>query len=183
MSIKDDVYIALFAALTATLGLLPALTLSVSGVPITAQSMGAMMAGAVLGAKRGALSLILFLVLVAIGLPLLAGGRGGFGVFLGPSAGFLFGWVPAAATIGFLFERFWARLNIVSGLVIVFLGGVIVEYAFGIAWIVVIGKTTLLEAALSSAIFIPGDMIKVAAATAVALSVRRSYPLIAAANV
>ena len=105
MSIKDDVHIALFAALTATLGLVPALALSVTGVPITAQSMGAMLAGSVLGARRGALSQLLFLALVAIGLPLLAGGRGGLGVFLGPSAGFLLGWVPAAAGIGFLFER------------------------------------------------------------------------------
>ena len=68
--------IALFAALIAALGLIPSLTLAF-GVPITAQSMGVMLAGAILGAKRGALAVLLFMALVALGLPLLAGGRGG----------------------------------------------------------------------------------------------------------
>ncbi len=67
--------IALFAALIAALGLLPKLTLT-SGIPITAQSMGIMLAGTILGARNGALSVLLFLFLVALGLPLLAGGRG-----------------------------------------------------------------------------------------------------------
>ncbi|MFN7599597.1 MAG: biotin transporter BioY, partial [Cereibacter sp.] len=79
-------HIALFAALIAVLGLVPQITLAV-GVPITAQSLGIMLCGTVLGARRGALAVVLFLVLVAAGLPLLSGGRGGLGVFAGPSAG------------------------------------------------------------------------------------------------
>ena len=82
--------IALFAALIAVLGLLPKLTLA-SGIPITAQSMGIMLAGTILGARNGALSVLLFLFLVALGLPLLAGGRGGMGVFAGPTLGYLIG--------------------------------------------------------------------------------------------
>jgi biotin transport system substrate-specific component len=92
LSTKDIVHIALFAALTAALGLFPPLTLPVIGVPITAQSLGVMLAGSIIGSKRGALALALFLLLVAIGLPLLAGGRGGVGVFLGPGGGFLLAW-------------------------------------------------------------------------------------------
>ena len=63
-------HIALFAALIAVLGLVPQITLAV-GVPITAQSLGIMLCGTVLGARRGALAVVLFLVLVAAGLPLL----------------------------------------------------------------------------------------------------------------
>ena len=101
MSTKDTVYIALFAALTAALGLFPPIVMPIAaGVPITAQTLGVMLAGGVLGAKRGALAMLLFLVLVAIGLPLLAGGRGGPAVFVGPSGGFLVGWVVAAYVIG-----------------------------------------------------------------------------------
>lgn len=85
MSTRDIVYIALFAAITAALGLFPAFSLPVIAVPITAQTLGPMLAGAIAGAKRGALALVLFVVLVAIGLPLLAGGRGGLGIFFGPS--------------------------------------------------------------------------------------------------
>lgn len=85
METRDIVFIALFAAIMAALAVFPPITLPVVGVPITAQSLGAMLAGGVLGATRGGLSMILFLLLVAIGLPLLPGGRGGFGVFLGPT--------------------------------------------------------------------------------------------------
>ena len=76
---KNIVIIALFAALIAALGLVPKFTLA-SGIPITAQSMGIMLCGTVLGSRRGALAVLLFLLLVALGLPLLAGGRGGLGV-------------------------------------------------------------------------------------------------------
>ncbi|WP_338518407.1 biotin transporter BioY [Erwinia aphidicola] len=76
-------YIALFAAITAALGLFPAFSLPVIAVPITAQTLGPMLAGAIAGAKRGALALVLFVLLVAIGLPLLAAG-GGLGDFPWP---------------------------------------------------------------------------------------------------
>ena len=76
---KSLTHIALFAALIAALGLVPKLDL-MSGVPISAQSLGIMLCGTVLGARKGALAVLLFLGLVAIGLPLLAGGRGGLGV-------------------------------------------------------------------------------------------------------
>ena len=59
-------HIALFAALIAVLGFVPQLTLP-GGVPVTAQSMGIMLCGTVLGARRGALAVLLFLVLVAVG--------------------------------------------------------------------------------------------------------------------
>ncbi len=64
--------IALFAALIAALGLIPKFTLGF-GVPITAQSLGVMLCGTVLGAWRGGLAALLFVALVALGLPLLAG--------------------------------------------------------------------------------------------------------------
>ena len=68
-------HVALFAALVAVLGLVPQISLA-AGVPITAQSLGIMLCGTVLGARRGALAVLLFLALVAAGLPLLSGGRG-----------------------------------------------------------------------------------------------------------
>ena len=77
---RNVTMIALFAALIAVLGLIPKFDLA-SGVPITAQSLGVMLCGTVLGARKGALTVLLFLLLVALGLPLLAGGRGGLGLF------------------------------------------------------------------------------------------------------
>ena len=92
---RNLTHIALFAALIAGLGLIPKIDL-ISGVPITAQSLGIMLCGTVLGAKRGFLAVLLFVVLVAAGLPLLSGGRGGIGLFVGPSAGYLIGFPFAA---------------------------------------------------------------------------------------
>ena len=79
---KNLTHIALFAALIAVLGLVPKIDLA-SGVPITAQSLGVMLCGTVLGARRGALAVGLFLLVTLAGLPLLSGGRGGLGVLLG----------------------------------------------------------------------------------------------------
>lgn len=67
---KNIVLISLFSAFIAVLGLAPKVMIA-SGVPITAQSMGIMLCGTVLGAKRGALAVLLFLALCALGLPLL----------------------------------------------------------------------------------------------------------------
>ena len=71
---RDLAHIALSAAITTALGSAPAI--SVGPVPITAQTLGVMLAGSAPGARRGSLSQLLLLVLVAVGLPLLAGGPG-----------------------------------------------------------------------------------------------------------
>ena len=96
--------IALFAALIAALGLVPKFTLAF-GVPITAQSLGVMLCGTVLGAKRGFLAVALFILLVAMGLPLLSGGRGGIALFSSPSGGFLIGFPFAAFVTGLVMEK------------------------------------------------------------------------------
>lgn len=72
MNTRDLVLIALFAAIVVVLGFIPPITLGFIPVPITAQSMGVMLAGCILGARRGALAFLLFLLLVAIGLPVLS---------------------------------------------------------------------------------------------------------------
>lgn len=179
MATRDIVQIALFAALVAVLGIFPPLVIPAIAVPITAQSMGPMLAGGVLGAKRGGLALVLFVALVAVGLPLLSGGRGGFGALVGPWSGFIYGWVLAAFVAGWLTERFYARLNFVSAFLISALAGIGVVYAVGVPWFAAMSGIPLREAFLASAIsFIPGDLIKAGVAAAVIVTVRRAYPLI-----
>ncbi len=180
MRIQDVAYIALFAALTAVLGLVPRIDLSFGPVPITAQSLGPMLAGSVLGARRGALSQLLFLLLLAAGLPLLAGGRGGLGVFASPSAGFILAWPLAAAAIGAATERLWPRLGFFSALLINIVGGILVVYAIGIPVLALIAGLSLRAAAASSMVFIPGDLLKAALAASVAVFVKRGYPVIEA---
>jgi biotin transport system substrate-specific component len=175
---KDLAYIALFAAITAVLGLMPAIPVPAVPVPITAQTLGVMLAGAVLGARRGFLALLLFLVLVAVGLPVLAGGRGGLAVFAGPSAGFLIAWPLGAFVTGLLTEVFWRRFNLGWALVATLVGGIGVIYAIGIPCISVFSATPLATAFTGSLVFVPGDVVKAVVAALVAVAVRRAYPVI-----
>jgi biotin transport system substrate-specific component len=152
--------IALFAALIAALGLIPKITLA-SGIPITAQSMGIMLCGTVLGAKRGALAVVLFLGLVALGLPLLAGGRGGLGVFTTPWAGFLFGFPVAAYVTGLVMENWKGRNTAVVGIVAALIGGIGALYLVAIPYYMVMKPAGLTEAlTVAMAPFMPGDVIK-----------------------
>lgn len=183
MDTRDIVYVALFAAVVGALGVFPPLTLPLLGVPITAQTLGVMLAGSILGARRGALALLLFLVLVAAGVPILAGGRGGFGVLLGPSGGFLLSWPMAAFAIGWMVERVWGRLNFVKAVTINVIGGILLIYVCGIPWLALVAQVPWDKAFFGSLNFIPGDLIKAGIAAYVAVTVKRAYPLIQPAAV
>ena len=150
---------AFFAALIAALGLLPKLTLGF-GVPITAQSLGIMLCGTVLGARRAALAVLLFLLLVALGLPLLAGGRGGLGVFVSPSAGYLFGFPLAAAATGFVMERWRPQSVFLAAFTASVAGGVVVLFVPGVIGMSITLGRSLPEAAMLGLPFVPGDVIK-----------------------
>lgn len=151
-------YIAMFAALIAVLGLVPKIDL-MSGVPITAQTLGIMLAGTVLGSRRGALAVLLFLLLAALGLPILSGGRGGLGAFMGPSAGFLIGFPVAAFITGLVVERWRVAIGIAAFAGSI-LGGIVVLYVFGIAGMALTLGKTLPQAALLATPFLPGDLLK-----------------------
>ncbi|WP_455477200.1 biotin transporter BioY [Bartonella sp. B41] len=179
MNTKDLVYVSLFAAIYAVLGLFPPIYLPVFlGLPITAQSMGPMLAGSILGAKRGALSSILFLVLVSVGLPLLSGGRGGIGVFLGAGGGYMLGYPVAAFFIGYMVELFWQKLNFTILFIVNTVGGVGIVFLFGIPWMAYIANVSLLTVLTSSLGFLIGDFVKVFVASSIALAVKKSTPLI-----
>jgi biotin transport system substrate-specific component len=173
---RDLALIAIFAGIVAALGIVPAVTPPGFSVPITAQSLGAMLAGAVIGARRGSLSLLLLLVLVAIGLPLLAGGRGGLGVFAGPSVGFLIGWPVAAFVIGWITERGGPAYKLHRGVVANLVGGIVVLYALGIAGMTAVLGISVPAAAVACWVFLPGDIAKAVIAALVARGVHAAYP-------
>lgn len=174
---KDIVYIALFAALMAAFAVIPTFNLA-PGIPITAQNMAVMLAGAVLGSKRGALAVLLCLVLVAAGLPLLSGGHGGIGVFAGLTAGFLVGWPISAFAIGWLVERFWRRMNFWVALACILIPSLLIVYPIGYAWFSHVQKVGYVTALLGSVVFLPGDILKAVLSAVVAVTVKRSYPII-----
>jgi biotin transport system substrate-specific component len=176
LSSRDLALIAMFTGVIAALGLIPAVAPFGGAVPITAQSMGVMLAGAVLGSKRGALAVLLFLALVAIGLPLLSGGRGGLGVFAGPSVGYLVGFPVAAWLVGRLTEALGRPYRVVVGTLANVLGGVLVLNAIGIVGMVLVADLSLAKATSLAAVFVPGDLVKAVLTAVVAAGVHAAYP-------
>jgi biotin transport system substrate-specific component len=173
---RNVALIALFAALIAALGLIPKITL-LSGIPITAQSMGIMLCGTVLGAKRGALAVLLFLVLVAVGLPLLAGGRGGLGVFTTPWAGFLFGFPVAAFVTGVVVEKWRGKNLALIATVAAVIGGIGALYLVAVPYYMVMKPAGLSEALLTAmAPFMAGDLIKTVLAGVITGALYKARP-------
>ena len=176
-SSRDLAQIAVFVGLIAALGLPGGIRIGSSPVMITFQTLGVMLAGAILGARKGALTVIVFDVLVAAGLPLLSGSRGGI-VWLttAPSAGYLYGFVLGAWCTGYLTERLLPRYRIWQAYLATALGGMVVVYAIGVPVTALNTDLTLGAALLDSIKFWPGDLIKVAVRVIVAGQVHRSYP-------
>ena len=126
-------------------------------VPLTGQTFAVLLVGAALGAKRGAVSLTLYSVLGALGLPIFAGGAAGLAYLTGPTLGYLVGFVAATFVIGRLAERGFERSLRTS--LLPFLLGTLVIYLFGAGWLAVLFG---IEKALALGVlpFLVGDLIK-----------------------
>jgi biotin transport system substrate-specific component len=171
----DLARVAVFAAVVAVLGLPGGFTV-LGSVPITAQTLGVMLAGAILGPWLGALSMTVLLALTALGLPLLAGGRGGVGVFVGPSAGFALGWIVGALVVGLIVHARSRRPVPWRTFLGAVAGGIFAIYALGIPVQSAVTHLPLAETALSSLVFVPGDLVKAVLATGIVMTLVRGYP-------
>lgn len=170
--------VALFAALMAVLGLIPKIDLPM-GVPITAQSLGVMLAGVLLGPKRGFQAMALFLLAVAAGLPLLSGGRGGIGVFMAPSAGYLIGYAPAALIAGLIMRAMPQRnpaLIALGAFVASLIGGLLALHAMGVAGLMLMAQMSLKQALITTLAFVPSDLIKCVLCAVITHTVARGLP-------
>lgn len=131
-------------------------------VPLTGQTFAVLLAAAVLGSKRGAASMALYVALGAFGLPVFAGGASGAAYLVGATFGYLLGFVIAAYAVGLLAERGLERSVRTS--VVPFLAGTFVIYLCGAAWLSVF-LGSFQKAVLGGIVpFLIGDSIKVAAA-------------------
>ncbi len=175
--------ISVFAALVAAFGLTPAVNLPGMPVPITAQTLAVMLAGLMLVPSEAFLAVGLFVALVAAGLPLLSGGRGGLSVFSSPSAGFVLGFPVAAAcvsaiAIGLRGQRSYeASTQVAMSFVACVLGGVVVLYCIGLPIGAALADVPSRFLILSMK-FIPGDLAKAAAASLIAVTAFRAAPFL-----
>ncbi|HDH5903345.1 TPA: biotin transporter BioY [Staphylococcus aureus] len=160
MTTKQLVYTALMTAIIAILGLVPVIPLPFSSVPIVLQNIGIFLAGVILGRKYGTLSVIVFLLLVVAGLLLLSGGRGGIGVFAGPSTGFLLLYPVVAFMIGAIRDRFINEINFWILFVGILVFGVIALDVIGTLIMGMIINIPFTKAISISLAYLPGDILK-----------------------
>lgn len=167
-SIAADIgFIAAGAALTAVAA---QISIPMWPVPITGQTFAVLLVGTTLGAARGALSMTLYMLLGAFGLPIFTAGKSGLAYIAGPTGGYLIGFVLAALVVGWLAQRQWDRK--VLGAAVSFLVGTVVIYSVGLAWLSValgqLGRPNDIAATLQAGLypFIPGDILKAVAAGA-----------------
>lgn len=126
-------------------------------VPVTGQTFGVLLVAALLG-RRGALSVVAYISQGALGLPVFAGGAAGIGQLLGPTGGYLVGFVAAAYVVGWLCERGWDR-HVGTAVLAMFIGNLTI-YLCGTAWL---ANFVGLEQVLAVGVlpFIPGDVLKI----------------------
>ena len=156
----DVVLVVGFACLTAAFA---QISFWVGTVPVTGQTFAVLLAGALLGSRRGALSQLSYLAIGATGVPywFALGGPPGVARLIGPSGGYLIGFIAVAFVVGWLAERGWDRH--IGTAVLAMLGGEMVLYVFGLSWLYhFVPGSAVLHAGLYP--FIIGDVIKVVAA-------------------
>ena len=156
----DVVLVVGFACLTAAFA---QISFWIGPVPVTGQTFAVLLAGALLGSRRGALSQLSYLAIGATGIPhwFALGGPVGIARLIGPTGGYLIGFVAVAFVVGWLAERGWDRRIWTAALAM--LAGEIVLFVFGLSWLAhFVPGDTVLQAGLYP--FIIGDLIKVVAA-------------------
>jgi len=159
----DAVLVVGFACLTAAFA---QISFWIGPVPITGQTFAVLLAGALLGSRRGALSQLTYLAIGATGIPhwFALGGPIGIARLIGPTGGYLIGFVAVAFVVGWLAERGWDRRVWTAALAM--LAGEVVLYVFGLSWLAhFVPGEGVLQAGLYP--FVVGDLIKVFAAALV----------------
>ena len=179
----DLALVAVFAALVAACTLVPAIPVGI-GVPITLQTLGVMLAGLVRGPLRGFLAVLLYVAGGLAGLPVFAQGGAGLANLVKPSAGYLLAFPLGALVTGAIAVwtrnlKVWRPLTLALSAIV---GGILVVHPLGILGLMVNAKLSLAKAFGVDLVFLPGDLAKVAIATAVAAVVHKAFPVLLAAR-
>ena len=166
MKVRDLTFTAIFAALICVAA---PWTVPVGPIPITLATLAVYLAAAVLGWKKGTVAVVVYLLLGAVGVPVFSGFSGGFARLIGPTGGYLVGYIPCALLTGLVSDRFPKPWGYAVGMVL----GTVVLYALGTAWFCVQSGSELGHAlAVCVVPFLIGDAIKIAAAIVLASILR-----------
>lgn len=171
MKTKQLTMCALFIALTA---ICSQIQIPLPMVPINLALFAIYMAGSLLGPKYGSITIIGYVVLGAVGLPIFVGFNGGFAVLTGPTGGYIIGYIFTSFLVGFITKHIgfsWWKLALSMLL------GLAVCYIVGTIWFMYITSNNL-AVSLTYCIlpFLPGDAIKISLATILTLRLRSAIP-------
>jgi biotin transport system substrate-specific component len=171
LKVKDIVYSALFATLTAVLGYIT-IPLPFSPIAITGQSLAVMLAGCVLTPIQAGLSMLTFLFMGIIGLPVFSGGRAGIGVIVDKSGGYFIGYLVGAVIISVLVRKSKSKTTMFLACLF---GGIIVVHILGAAWLGYVTGMGIEKAIMVGSVpFLPGDLLKAVAAVAIGVRLNKN---------
>jgi len=171
MTDTNQLRMIVFASLLAALMAAGAyLAVPIGPVPIVLQNMFVFLAGLLLGSRWGLASVAVYLLAGACGLPVFAGGMGGIGRLVGPTGGYLIGYLPAVFLIGYIAEKATARITYD---VLAMICGTLILYACGVSWLKILtGMAWLKALSVGMYPFLIGDALKIAAAALLARALR-----------
>lgn len=161
--------IALMAAVICVLAPF-SLTIPVSPVPITLGTFAVYLTAAILGSKRSTISVLIYLFIGAVGVPVFSNFSGGLPKLVGATGGYLIGYIPCAFLIGFLIEKVTKKWMVPIALV----GGTVVLYLIGTVWLMKVAGFPSFLSACAAGVFpyLPLDAVKIILASVIAIPVR-----------
>ena len=155
------------ATFCTAMGAYVAIPLPFTPVPLTLQTFFVLLSGAMLGARLGVLSQLLYVVLGTAGLPMFSRGGMGPAFLLGPTGGYLIGFAAAALLVGWITSRRGGRTGWLKGTAAMLLGTAVI-YLFGATYLAFVCHTGVAGALLMGVVpFLPGDAVKLAVACAI----------------
>ncbi len=166
--LRGFILAALFAAITAVLA---QVTIPLPLVPITGQTLAVGLAATILGSRLGTLSMVIYALLGAVGIPVFSEASGGFQVILGPTGGYIIGFIVTAYVIGLIIEKTRSNFtmamvaNVVGMVVTLALGVIQLKFAANLPW----------DGALAAGVypFIIGGLVKAAIASYLGIIVKQ----------
>ena len=167
LSTKDMTYAALLAAVIC---ILSPITVTIGPIPLTLATFSVYLAATVTGLKRSLISTIIYLLLGLAGLPVFSGGTGGFAKFMGPTGGYLIGYLFIAIIGGLFADKTNKNYLVILGMIL----STVVLYIFGTAWFIKVASADL-KYALSVCVipFIIPDLIKIVVAVLAGLAIKK----------
>ncbi len=170
---KDLAFIGIFAAIIAVCSWI---TVPLGAVPVTLQTLGVCIAAGLLGAKRGTLSVVIYIFLGLVGVPVFSGFGAGPGVLFGMTGGYIIGFIFTALIVGLAVDLIGKRLWVY---VVFMVLGIAVCYAFGTVWFIFVYTQKVSSITIGSALsmcvipFIIPDLVKIGVASAICMALKK----------